>query len=112
MLIAASAAFAQPTIEGQVQAITVHCIGAVPATCSGIADAATGAGSGYVSRIFIPEGTRILDGGRRVAVTAIEAGDHIRIDFTAAPSGNTATAAKILVKPGGNLPSEDRQPGR
>lgn len=111
VLIAASAAFAQPTVEGQIQAITIHCIGAVPATCSGVADITTGPGFGYVSRIFIPEGTRIVYGGRRVPVTALETGDRVRIDFTAAPSGNRATAATILVKPGGTVPSEDRQSG-
>lgn len=109
--ISASTAFAQPTVEGQVQTITIHCVGAVPDTCSGVVDVSTGAGSGYVTRIFIPAGARIGYGSARVPVTAIEAGDRVRIDYTASDSGNTATAATILVKSGASPSTDDRQSG-
>lgn len=109
--LSGSAAFAQPTVQGQVQTITVHCTGAVPDTCGGVVDVLTGAGSGYMTRIFIPAGMLIGYGSARVPVTAIEAGDRIRIDFTASDKGNTATSALIFVKPGSSPATDDRGAG-
>ncbi|MHB8732184.1 MAG: hypothetical protein ACYDAB_10395 [bacterium] len=111
VMMSVSVAFAQPTVDGQVQTITIHCTGVVPDTCSGVVDVLTGTGSGYATRVFIPEGTRIGYGSAPVPVTAIEAGDHVRIDYTAAPSGNTATAATILGKPGASQSPDDRMGG-
>lgn len=108
VLLSGSAASAQPSVQGQVQTITVHCVGAVPETCSGVVDVLTGPGSGYATRIFIPAGTRVDYGGARVPVTAIEAGDRLRINFAAPASGNVATSAIILVKPGATPPPDNR----
>lgn len=111
VMLPVSAAFAQPSVEGHVQTITIHCVGTVPDTCSGVVEVLTGPGSGYATRIFIPEGVGIGYGGARVPVTAIEAGDQVRIDFRASNSGNVATSARILVKPGSSPSAEDRGPG-
>ena len=111
VMISASAAFAQPTLDGQVQTITIHCTGVVPDTCSGVVDVLTGAGTGYATRVFIPAGTKIGYGSARVPVTAIESGDRVRINYTAAASGNTATAATIINKPGASQSPDDRMGG-
>jgi|GEM_PF-3338076 len=111
VMMSASVALAQPNVDGTVQTIVIHCIGVVPDSCSAVVDVLAGAGSGYAYRIFIPAGTQIGYGSARVPITTIEAGDHVRIDYTAAPSGNTATGATILGKPGANLTPDDRQGG-
>lgn len=111
VVLSASMAAAQPSVEGQVQTITIHCVGAVPGTCSGVVDVLSGAGSGYATRILIPAGMLIAYGGARVPVRAIEAGDRIRIDYAASDSVNTATSALILVKPGASPPMDDRRSG-
>ncbi|HEV2439652.1 MAG TPA: hypothetical protein VGX97_06285 [bacterium] len=111
VMMSASVALAQPNIDGTVQTIVIHCTGVVPDSCSGVVDVLAGAGSGYAYRIFIPAGTQIAYGSARAPITTIEAGDHVRIDYNAAPSGNTATGATVLGKPGATLTPDDRQGG-
>lgn len=108
VMLAASVAVAQPSVDGTVQTIVIHCIGVVPDSCSAVVDVLAGAGSGYAYRVFVPAGTQIAYGSARVPITTIEAGDHVRIDYNAAPSGNTATGATILGKPGATATPDNR----
>jgi hypothetical protein len=107
VMLSASVAVAQSTtIDGQIQTVVAHCTGAVPDTCGGIVDVFSGVGSSYVTRIVVPAGTPIGYGSRSVSATILEAGDHVRIDYTAAASGNTATKVIIIEKQGASVPGD------
>ncbi len=109
VMLSASVALAQPTLDGQVQAISVHCDGAVPDTCSGTVDIVTGVGSGAVTRVFIPVGMLITYGSRQLPVTALDVGDHVRIDLASTNGTNSAASATIVDKTGAlKVSNEDR----
>lgn len=97
VMFSASVALAQPTLDGQVHAISVHCEGAVPDTCSGIVDVEVGVGSGAITRVFIPAGMLIAYGGRQLPVTALDVGDHVRIDLTSTAPARAYTAASATI---------------
>ena len=98
VMLSASVALAQPTLDGQVQAIAVHCDGMVPDTCSGTVDVVIGVGSGAVVRVFIPAGMLIAYGNRQLPVTALDVGDHVRIDLASTAGANIAASATIVDK--------------
>jgi len=114
LMLSGSVAFAQPTLDGQVHAISVHCEGAVPDTCSGTVDVEVGVGSGAITRVFIPAGMQIQYGGRQLPVTALEVGDHVRIDLasTAPARAYTAASATIVDRTGAlKVSNEDQKSG-
>jgi hypothetical protein len=106
--LCATAAGAQTTVEGQVQAVTVHCSGAAPETCGGTVDVVTGVGSGNITTIIVPEGKLLSYGGRQVPITALAVGDYVRFDYTTTTTAlgdatvafNTASNGVIVAAPG------------
>lgn len=59
-------------------------------------------GYGPVTRIYIPEGMLVTFGSRQVPVTALRAGDEMRIDYTTSTANdlniavNRASAGTIV----------------
>jgi hypothetical protein len=107
------------TIDGEIEAISISCSGAVPDTCAAIADIVTGAfpivasaeqggdhlitpGYGPVTRIYVPAGMLVTFGNRQVAVTTLRVGDEMRIDYVTTAANdlniavNTASAGTIV----------------
>ena len=107
------------TVDGQIQAISISCSGAVPDTCSANADIVTGAystmangefgqdrlitaGYGPVTRIYIPAGMLVTFGNRQAPVTALRVGDEMRIDYATSTANdlniavNTASAGTVV----------------
>jgi hypothetical protein len=106
-------------IDGEIQAISISCSGAVPDTCAATADIVKGAfptvangeqggdrsvtpGYGPVTRIYIPEGMLVTFGNRQVPVTTLRVGDEMRIDYTTTTANdlniavNTASAGTVV----------------
>ncbi|HKX18365.1 MAG TPA: hypothetical protein VJT33_10185, partial [bacterium] len=115
----AAPAAATNTVAGEIQTITLSCSGAAPDTCAATADIVTGAfptiangeqgqdrlmtpGYGPVTRIYIPEGLLVTFGSQQVPVTALRAGDEMRIDYTTSTANdlniafNRASAGTIV----------------
>jgi hypothetical protein len=89
VVVLAPMASAQSMVEGQVVEVIPHCSGGTPDTCGGILQVGTGVGSfGSVTDVYVPEGTMLTFGNRRVPITDLAVGDLVRIDYTTPTTTN------------------------